>query len=175
MKKPPHKRKFNGFGTRAPGSFVKLDYGLLNTEAWQHLTPRACKLYIAVRIRCNGMNNGTISYSIGEAIELLKCSPNTACGAFDELMDKGFLKCARSSTFTLKTKEARLWTITVEKIGDKPPTRDFKDWPQKNTVIERITHGYREDNREVFYSYKTRPTVIEGITVMPKMATSRLS
>ena len=131
MKKPPHKRKFNSFGARKPGSFVKLDYGLLSTEAWQHLTPRACKLYIAVRIRCNGMNNSYISYSIREAVDLLNCNPNTACACFDELMDKGFLKCARNSTFTLKTKEARLWTITAEKIGENPPTRDFKDW-QKN-------------------------------------------
>ncbi len=136
MKTPAHKRKFNGFGARKPGSFVKLDYGLLSTEAWQHLTPRACKLYIAVRIRCNGFNNGTISYSIGEAIDLLRCGPNTACDAFDELIDKGFLKCARDSTFTLKTKEARLWTITVEKIGDKPPTRDFRDWKKQNTVTD---------------------------------------
>ncbi len=33
MKKPVHKRKLNGFGCRKPGSYVKLDYGLLNTEA----------------------------------------------------------------------------------------------------------------------------------------------
>ena len=135
MKKPAHKRKFNGFGARKPGSFVKLDYGLLSTEAWQHLTPRACKLYIAVRIRCNGMNNGYISYSIREAMELLACNPNTACGAFDELMDKGFLKCAHNSTLSLKTKEARLWTITAEKIGDNPPTRDFKGWQKNKTRL----------------------------------------
>ena len=131
MKKPAHKRKFNGFGARSPGSFVKLDYGLLSTEAWRHLTPRACKLYISVRIRCNGMNNGYISYSIREAMDLLYCNPNTACDAFDELIDKGFLKCSRNSTFTLKKKQAREWTITAEKIGDEPATRDFKGW-QKN-------------------------------------------
>ena len=136
MKKPAYKRKFNGFGARKPGSFVKLDYGLLGSEAWQHLTPRACKLYIAVRIRCNGWNNGTISYSIREAVNLLNCGPNTACNAFDELMDKGFLKCAHNSTFTLKTKEARLWTITAEKIGDQPATRDFKGWKKQNTVTD---------------------------------------
>ncbi len=128
MKKPAHKRKLNGFGARSPKSFVKLDHGLLGSEAWRHLSPRACKLYIAVRIRCNGMNNGYISYSIREAMELLICNPNTACAAFDELTDKGFLKCSRNSTFTLKTKQAREWTITAEKIGDKPATREFRDW-----------------------------------------------
>ncbi len=139
-KKPAYKRKLSGFGLRNPARFIKLDHGLLGTEAWRHLSPRACKLYIAVRTRCNGMNNSTISYSIREAIELLACSPNSACAAFDELMDKGFLKCARNSLFTLKTKEAREWTITAEKIGDKSPTRDFKNWvPKKN-------HGYRKDN-----------------------------
>ncbi len=139
-KKPAQKRKLSGFGRRNPARFIKLDYGLLGSEAWANLSPRACKLYIAVRIRCNGFNNGTISYSIGEAIDLLRCGPNTACDAFDELMDKGFLKCARNSLFTLKTKEAREWTITAEKIGDKSPTRDFKNWvPKKN-------HGYRRDN-----------------------------
>ena len=128
MKKPALKRNLNGFGYRNPASYVKLDHGLLGTEAWRHLSPRACKLYIAVRARFNGMNNTCISYSIREAMELLPCNPNTACATFDELMDKGFLKCARDSTFTLKTKEARLWTITAEKIGEISPTRDFKKW-----------------------------------------------
>ena len=128
MKKPAHKRKLNGFGYRKPESFIKLDHGLLGTEAWRRLSPRACKLYIAVRARFNGMNNSYVSYSIREAVDLLDCGPNTACAAFNELMDKGFLKCARNSTFTLKTKEARLWTITTEKIGENTPTRDFKKW-----------------------------------------------
>ena len=136
MKKPPYKRKFNGFGARKPGSFVKLDHGLLGSEAWQHLTPHACKLYIAVRARCNGMNNSYISYSIREAVDLLHCGPNTASQCFHELIDKGLLKCARNSTFKLKTKEARLWTITAEKIGDQPATRDFKSWKKQNTVTD---------------------------------------
>ncbi|MCZ6859085.1 MAG: hypothetical protein O7I42_02180 [Alphaproteobacteria bacterium] len=128
MKRPAHKKKLNGFGCRKPEGFIKLDHGLLGTEAWRHLSPRACKLYIAARARFNGMNNSYISYSTREARELLNCNPNSASAAFNELMDKGFLKCARDSTFTLKTKEAGLWTITAEKIGDNPPTRDFKKW-----------------------------------------------
>ena len=139
-RKPAHKRKLCAFGGSSPARFVKLDHGLLRTEAWRHLSPRACKLYIAVRQRCNGMNNGTISYSIREAIELLACNPNSACAAFNELEDKGLLICARPSAFTLKTKEAREWTITAEKIGDKSPTRDFKNWKPKEN------HGYRERN-----------------------------
>ena len=136
-KKPAYKRKLSGFGRRNPARFIKLDHGLLGTEAWRHLSPRACKLYIAVRMRCNGMNNSTISYSIREAMDLLTCNPNSACAHFNELVDKGFLICARDSKFTLKTKAAREWTITAEKVGDKPPTRDFKEWKKIKTRLSR--------------------------------------
>ncbi len=127
-KKPAQKRRLSGFGRRNPARYIKLDHGLLGTEAWRHLSPRACKLYIAVRARFNGMNNSTISYSMREAMKLLKCNPNSACAHFNELVDKGFLKCALDSSFECGKRRAREWTITAEPVGNNSPTRDFKQW-----------------------------------------------
>ena len=112
--------------------FVKLDYGLLNSEAWQCLSPRAVKLYISIRKRYNGVNNGEIGFSVREAMQLLGCGPNTASECFHELQTKGFLICRRQSHFDLKTREAREWEITAERRNEHPPSRDFRNWRAEN-------------------------------------------
>ena len=51
--------------------FVKLDYFLLKCEAFREISGGAFKLYLKVRERYNGLNNGTISFSVREAAEKL--------------------------------------------------------------------------------------------------------
>ena len=72
MKKPPHKRKLNGFGYRKPESFIKLDHGLLASEAWQHLSPDATKVLLDIWKLHNGINNGSIGYAQQAAHECLR-------------------------------------------------------------------------------------------------------
>ena len=129
--------------------FIKLDHGLLNSDAWHHLSPHAFKLLIAIWARHNGQNNGQISFSRREAMGVLKCGEHRASECFDELQKKGFLRCARGSGFNVKSREARLWALTAEPVGDDPPGRDFKHWqPEKqNTGVERAPHRCRDDTR----------------------------
>ena len=54
--------------------FVKLSYPLLASEAWRWLKPQIKAVYIELRRRYNGSNNGTIALSIGDAPERLKAS-----------------------------------------------------------------------------------------------------
>lgn len=101
---------------------------MLNSMAWAHLSPNAKALMVQVWKRYNGYNNGEISYSVREAMDEIHMSKNTAARAFLECIEKGFLKVRRASSFTLKTKEARLWEITAEPCEGRSASKDFMKW-----------------------------------------------
>ena len=149
-KKPPHKRKLNSFGYRSAASFIKLDHGLLKCDAWQHLSPDATKVLLDLWSRHNGLNNGTIGYAQRAAHECLcraygrQVSRRRATAALQEIQDKGFAVVTKDSTFTTKTKLAREWQLTAEKVGDNSPTREFKHWKIQNTGTERVPDGHRD-------------------------------
>lgn len=144
-----NKQNKKGRSRRGP-QFVKLDYGLLDSPAWHHLSPYAFKLLVAIWRRHNGYNNGGIPYSQREACKLLNCGTHRAASCFQELQDKGFLRLARASDFGLKTREAREWCITAEAYEDDPPSRDFKSWlpdEKQNTDAETTSDRCSHDTR----------------------------
>ncbi|GAK34607.1 hypothetical protein JCM17846_28930 [Iodidimonas nitroreducens] len=141
--------------------FVKLDHGLLNSEAFAHVTPQACKLLIGIWRRHDGRNNGAIPYSRREAMKLLQCGEHRAAGAFDELIDKGFIKLARNASFSLKTREAREWELTAEQCNGDPPSRDFKHWrsaQKQNTGAVGAPHRCCESTRNPQIQANNDPT-----------------
>ena len=126
----PRKRKVDATGRNKGAGFVKLDYGLLDTEAWKHLSPDATKVLIDMWRRHNGSNNGEISYSAREAHGCLmmaigrKVSMDRATKGLRELQDKGFVVVAQDSTFTIKTKQARTWRL-AEAVEDRETVATF--------------------------------------------------
>lgn len=149
-RKPAHKRKLNGYGYRKPEGFIKLDHGLLKSDAWQHLSPDAATVLLDLWSRHNGINNGMIGYAQRAAHECLcrahghQVSRRRATAALQEIQDKGFAVVTKDSTFTTKTKLAREWLLTAERVGDNSPTRDFKHWKIQNTGTETVPDGHRE-------------------------------
>jgi hypothetical protein len=77
--------------------------------------------------RHNGANNGQIVYAVRDAVQI-GLSKATAARALTEAIELGFLRVTRSSSFTLKTKEAREWALTAEPIDGRPATKDFMRW-----------------------------------------------
>ena len=75
------------------GHFVGLTNRTLRTTAWRTLSAKAKILYLHLKGKYNGSNNGDISlhYSELEDIEGLKSS-STQCNAFRELEQKGWAK-----------------------------------------------------------------------------------
>ena len=108
--------------------FVKLDYFLLKCEAFREVSGGAFKLYLKVRERYNGLNNGTISFSVREAAEELGITPTTGSKYFRELTDKGFLRIKQKGSYNLKTRHATLWIITAERYNNKAASNDFMSW-----------------------------------------------
>ena len=126
-------QKLRGIGMSNGDRYVQLEHYMLKSKAWQALNPQAWKLYIAVCLRHNGINNGTISYAVREA-EAISLTRSTAKRAFDELEVRGFLALTRDSSFSQKARMARLWRITAYPTEGRDATQDFMRWQPSDPV-----------------------------------------
>jgi hypothetical protein len=144
--------KPNKKGRRITERFIALPHYMTGCPAFLTLSPDAKALLIDVWRRHNGTNNGEISYSVREA-EGIGLSKSRTARAFGDLMERGFLKVRRASSFTVKTKAARTWEITSERCGDTPPTKDFMRWnaPKKNRTQshQRDTQSHQRDRERL--------------------------
>lgn len=105
-----------------------IEHYALESPAWEATTPNERALFIEVLQRHNGHNNGSIGLGVREAGKALGIKPHTAGIAFDGLVALGFLRVARASAFSLKTREAREWIITMLPVGAELPTKEFMRW-----------------------------------------------
>lgn len=117
---------------RNGGTFVMLTHSMIDSPAWKSLPAPAQALWLHIRRRFNGNNNGEIPLSCREASELLNISKNTASHLFDVLIERGFIKIGEHSSFTLKIKRSRRWIMTHETYDRKAPTNEWRDWGKKS-------------------------------------------
>lgn len=68
---------------------------MLQAPAWRSLSGAAVKVFLEVRCRFHGANNGSLSLSLEQAADLLGLGKATVHCAFKELQDKGFVVCTR--------------------------------------------------------------------------------
>jgi len=109
--------------------FVALPYDMLNSSAFQNLSPKAVRIFIEIKRRYNGSNNGEISIGYAEAGKVAKCTKNTAGKAITELIEHGFIKRVKIGQFTCNL--ASTYSLTCEENGKGIKTNEWKDW-QKN-------------------------------------------
>lgn len=115
-------------------SFVKLTRHMLGHPAWLDLSTGARCIYIEIRKRYNGNNNGEIHLSCREAGENAKCGKNTASKLFKELQEHGFIKESIKGRF--RNKWASTWILTNEEYGGHHKTDEWVKWQpkEKNAV-----------------------------------------
>ena len=104
---------------RSNHPFVQLHHWFLNSTAWSTLSTNARCVYVAVKQRYNGQNNGTISFSSREAGAAIGRSHHAGARAMTELVDRGFLLVTEDSNFDRKHKLARQYLLT-EVSDDRP-------------------------------------------------------
>src|SRR6516225_31029 len=78
--------------SRSEDQFFALSYAMARSPAFRSLSGAALKVFLEVRTRFNGGNNGELSLSLDEAARLLGIGKGTAQRAFAELQEKGFLR-----------------------------------------------------------------------------------
>ena len=76
---------------RKDPNFIMLRHDMIDSAAWRSMPAHAQALWIHIRRRYNGYNNGEIPLSCREAAQLLKVSKNTAGKMFEILIDRGFI------------------------------------------------------------------------------------
>ena len=106
--------------------FVKLTYPLIESEAWRWLRPISKAVYIELKRRYNGLNNGKISLSLSEAAHIIKASKSSISRALKQLETHGFIKLIKKGYFTGRM--ASEYALTDEQLDGYPPTREWRRW-----------------------------------------------
>ncbi|NTG12673.1 hypothetical protein G6L05_02785 [Agrobacterium rhizogenes] len=141
-----HKRK-----SRKPAGdrFFQMHQWLVMSEAWKAASVYERCLYMELKQRYNGNNNGDIALSHREAEAALNCSNKPVAEAFRGLVDKGFIKVAQIGSFHWKDKapggKSTRWILT-ELAVDQPerslvPTKEFMQWRPSVEEKQRYAHS----------------------------------
>lgn len=112
------------------GQFMPVPYHTARSEAFRALSGGALKVFIEIRCRFNGGNNGRLTLSMDEAARLLGMSKSTVQRAFSELVEKGFLKLRRPGQWY--GRRAAEYIATDVSFDGYAPTRDWQRWKPSN-------------------------------------------
>jgi len=140
----PYKRSKKGAGRH-----VQLPEWLQASEAWRTMKPGPRALYVEIKRRYNGRNNGEIILSHRQASVALNVNRNTVGAYFEELQARGFIWMTQApylgpSGIGL----ASVWAIAEEPTMDmKPARKTFMEWLE--TQNPRQKNGTaRPENRD---------------------------
>lgn len=100
------------------------------TEAWRTLKSSPRGLYVELKRRFTGRNNGQILLSYRDAASLLNASPNTVGRWFKELERRGFIVCMqRHHLGPSGVGKTSHWRLTELPTPDgKAATNEFRKW-----------------------------------------------
>jgi DNA-binding transcriptional MocR family regulator len=135
----PYKR-----GKKGTGRHVQLPEWLQASEAWRTMKPGPRALYIELKRRYNGRNNGAIILSHRQAADALNVHRNTVGAWFEELEARGFIWMAQGPHLGPSgIGQASVWGLAEEMTQDmKPARKTFMEWrenqePRTKTVPPR--------------------------------------
>lgn len=137
------KPKVNAKGRNSGGRerFVHLPHRLMKSSAYRSLSLKSRALLVELIMLDNGSNNGSLYLSLRDAADRLGMSDLTSVsGAFDELIDRGLLKCTKEAHFHVKAAEhsrARCWTLTWLRADKRAPTNDWEKYEPPTGLRER--------------------------------------
>lgn len=127
MAKKPYKQH-----KRGKQRFVQLPEWLQQTEAWATLPPGPRALYVELKRRYTGSNNGRITLSYREAAKALNVHRNTVGAWFKELEERGFIELMQGHCLGPSgVGKTSLWRLTELPSDDmKSPSKAFASWRQ---------------------------------------------
>src|SRR5215469_6637573 len=115
---------------KSEDQYFGLFYAMARSLAFRSLSGAALKVFLEVRTRFNGGNNGDLSLSLDEAARLLGIGKGTAQRAFAELTEKGFIAMTKKGQWY--GRRATTWRVTDKGWNGDLPTYAWKHWtPQR--------------------------------------------
>ena len=125
------KRAYKKHKRGAP-QFVMLYNWMIDSEAWLDLKAQPRALYLLIKRRFNGSNNGEIYLSHREAAKLLNMHRNSIGTYFDVLIEHGFVKqTTRPHLGPSGVGQAAKWELTELPVNNRPATKEFIRWRKK--------------------------------------------
>lgn len=120
-------------GKRGAGRFVQLSEWLQASEAWATMKPGPRALYVELKRRFNGANNGEIYLSHRDAAKALNVHRNTVGPWFTELQERGFIRMTTGPHLGPSgIGQASKWALEEEATPDgKPAGKAFMRWAAK--------------------------------------------
>lgn len=112
--------------SKGDGQYAAITYEMLQSMAWRSLSGAAVKVWLELRTRFHGANNGSLVFSMDEAARLIGLGKSTVQRALIELQEKGFIICTRRGQWY--GRRASIWATTDKSIGGTPPTNAWKTW-----------------------------------------------
>ena len=117
---------------RGTPQFVMLYNWMIDSEAWLDLKAPPRALYLLIKRRFNGSNNGEIFLSHREAAKLLNMHRNSIGTYFDVLIEHGFVKqTTRPHLGPSGVGQAAKWELTELPVNNRPATKEFMRWRKK--------------------------------------------
>ena len=114
------------------GRHVQLLEWFQATEAWATLGPGPRVVYLELKRRFNGGNNGQIFLSHRDAAKAVNVGRDTVGRYFRELIDRGFITVTRGHCLGPSgVGQAATYALTELTLDGKPATKDFVRWKQK--------------------------------------------
>lgn len=123
--KPKH-AKPNGKGRNDAEQYFKLSYQMARSPAWRSLSGAAVKVFLEIRCRFNGGNNGALTLSLDEAARLLGLGKATVARAMEELQEKGFIVKTKQGFWY--GRQASEWAVTDKSVDGALPTNAWRQW-----------------------------------------------
>lgn len=158
----PYKAKKKGAGRH-----VQLPEWLQASQAWATLKPGPRALYIELKRRYNGANNGRIFLSHRDAANSLSVHRNTVGPWFDELQERGFIRMTQGPHLGPSgIGKASVWALDEEATPDmKPALKRFMSWTEKqNPRTKNVTPRHSECDSDRFQQVKTGASVLKIVT-----------
>ena len=118
---------------KGAGRFVQLPEWLQASEAWATMQPGPRALYVELKRRFFGSNNGELYLSHRDAAKSLNVHRNTVGPWFNELQERGFIHlCTPPHLGPSGIGKASKWRLEELPTPDgKPATKSFMKWRQK--------------------------------------------
>ena len=123
LRRPPNK---TGRSDGIQGQFVPISHDMAASVAWRSLAGASIKVYVELRRRHNGSNNGAMYLSQDEAARLLALSKSTVRRALAELEAKGFIRMMTRGGWL--GRKAATFAVTDRPLNQYPPTNEWKHW-----------------------------------------------
>ncbi len=130
-------------GKKGAGRHVQLPEYLQATEAWASLKPGPRALYIELKRRYDGRNNGRIILSQRDAAKAINVNRNTVGGYFAELERRGLIAMTQAPYLGPSgVGQAALWALQeFPTVDNKSARQGFLKWKKKQNPRTKTVHA----------------------------------